>query len=233
MSQALGILLLENAPITLPGAMGNPQTFACPTLYRTVSGARVDNVVGGDATVREAYIESARALERAGATAITTNCGFSVLYQASVSHAVSVPVATSSLLLLPLMARLLPPARAIGVITYDGRQLGSRHLQAAGVGTSSVPVLVGGIEDSDSWSELAKPQPSVTLESLARDVFAIVHRLVAEHPEVSSLLLECAAFCPVTPLVRAEIRRPVFDFVTLADLLMASVTAGRAADRQE
>jgi hypothetical protein len=34
-------------------------------------------------------------------------------------------------------------------------------------------------------------------------------------------------------LVRAEIRRPVFDFVTLADLLVASVTAGRAADRQE
>jgi hypothetical protein len=96
-----------------------------------------------------------------------------------------------------------------------------------------VPVRVGGIEDSDSWSELAKPQPSITLESLARDVFTIVHRVIAKHPEVSSLLFECAAFCPVTPLVRAEIGLPIFDFVALTDLLVASVTVGRGAGPQE
>jgi hypothetical protein len=228
-SGALGILLLENAPLTLPGALGNPQTFASPPLYRTVPGARVDNVVRGDPAVLEAYVESARAVERDGAAAIITNCGFTVLYQAGLSRAVSVPVAASSLLLLPLMARLLPPGRSLGVVTYDARQLRARHLQAAGRPARSTAVRVAGIEDTESWAELARPEPRVTHEGLARDVLAAVHRLVGDHPEVASLLFECAAFCPVTSLVRAEVRRPVFDFVTLADVLVASVTGGRSA----
>ncbi|MGH7263441.1 MAG: aspartate/glutamate racemase family protein [Candidatus Rokuibacteriota bacterium] len=228
-SGALGILLLENAPLRLPRAMGSPETFACPTLYRTVPGAWVDNVVHGDEKVLEAYIDAARALERAGAAAITTNCGFTVLYQAGVSASVSVPVATSSLLLLPLMARLAPPGRAIGVLTYDGRRLRPRHFEAAGLGGQDVPIVTAGIEGTESWAELAKPEPRVTVEALARDVSSAVHKLLGAHPEVAALLLECAAFCPLTPRIRAEVRRPVLDFITLADVLVGSVAAGRPA----
>jgi hypothetical protein len=134
------------------GAMGNPGTFAYPTRYRTVPGARVDNVVRGDASALAAYVESARALEREGAVAITTNCGFTVLYQRALSARVGVPVATSSLLLLPLMARVLPPGRAIGVITYDGTRLGARHLEAAGLDDGDAPVVIAGIEGTESWT---------------------------------------------------------------------------------
>lgn len=229
-SDALGILLLENAPLTLPRAMGAPETFACPTLYRTVPGAWVDNVVHGDPAALDAYLAAARALERAGAAAITTNCGFTVLYQARLSAGVSVPVATSSLLLLPLLARLIPRGRAIGVVTYDARRLGPGHLEAAGAGAHAVPLVTAGIEDTGSWAELAKPEPRLTLDALARDVLETVRRLLRGHPEVSALLLECAAFCPVTPHVRAELRVPVLDFITLADTLVGSVTGLRPRD---
>jgi hypothetical protein len=218
--------LLENAPLTLAGAMGNPETFAYPTRYRTVPGARVDTVVRGDPAALDAYVESARALEREGVAAITTNCGFTVLYQGRLSASVSVPVATSSLLLLPLMARILPPGRAIGVITYDAERLGPLHLQAAGLGAGDARVVTAGIEGTDSWAELAKPEPRLAIDALARDVLGAVRRVREAHPELSSILLECAAFCPLAPRIRAEVGQPVLDFVTLADTLVGSVRAG-------
>jgi hypothetical protein len=51
--------------------------------------------------------------------------------------------------------------------------------------------------------------------------------VLGTHPDVACLLLECAAFCPVAPRVRAETGRPVLDFVTLADLVMAAAPRGR------
>jgi hypothetical protein len=228
---ALGILLLENAPLTLPGAMGAPDTFAYPTIHRTVPGAWVDNVVRGDPAALEAYVEAGRELERAGAAAITTNCGFTVLYQAALSARLPVPVATSSLLLLPLMARLLPRGRSIGVLTYDARRLSRAHLDAAGVPDGTVPLAVGGIEGTGTWAELARPAPRVGPETLAADVLGAARALLGARPEVSSLLFECAAFCPVSPRARAELRVPVFDFVTLADILAASATGARSTGR--
>jgi Asp/Glu/hydantoin racemase len=223
----LGILQLENRPLALPGSLGHPATFAYPTRGRIVPGARVDTVVGGDTALAEAYVEGARALARDGATAITTNCGFTVLYQARLSAAVGIPVATSSLLLLPFMAAALAPGRAIGLVTYDAGRLTPRHLAAAGAPAAEGRIVTAGIEGSRSWAALADPEPDVTVDSLATDVLAAVRALLVAHPEVACLLLECAAFCPVAPRVRAETGRPVFDFVTLADLVMATVPRGR------
>ena len=220
---ALGILTLENTPLRIPGAMGNPDTFPYPTRYRTVPGAWVECVLRGDPEVGQAYVDTAQALAREGVAAITTNCGFSVVYQARLSAAVSVPVATSSLLLLPWMARLVPRGHRIGVATYDARSLTPAHLRAAGLPGDDRSVVIEGIHGTEAWAELARPEPRVRGADLERDVLAAVQRMLGTHPDVSIVLLECAAFCPVTPRVRGEAKRPVFDFVSLANLVMASV----------
>jgi Asp/Glu/hydantoin racemase len=219
----LGILTLENVPLRLPGAMGDPATFPYPTRYRTVPGAWVEQVLRGDPEIGDAYAAAARALVEDGATALTTNCGFSVLYQARLAAEVGVPIATSSLLLLPWMARLLPEGGLIGVATYDARSLTARHLEAAGLAGAGAPVVIAGIDGSASWAELARPSPRLEVRDLERDVLTAVRGLLADHPRISLVLLECAAFCPVTARVREEAKRPVLDFVTLANLVMASV----------
>jgi hypothetical protein len=226
-SEPLGILQLENRPVTLPGAMGQPATFAYPVRYRTIRGAWVDNVVRGDPDLVGAYVEAARALEREGVAAITTNCGFSALYQTPLSQAVAVPVASSSLLLLPLLASLTPRDGKIGILTYDARHLGERHLRAAGFTGEMASVAIAGIEGTASWAELGKPEPSVDAAHMETDVRAAAAGLLAAHPELSALLLECAAFCPFTARVRADAGRPVVDFVTLADVVMGSMARGR------
>jgi hypothetical protein len=220
--RTLGILQLENRPLTIPGALGDPGRFAYPIRARIVPGARVDTVVGGDPALAAAYVAGARALEAEGATAIITNCGFTVLYQSAMSGAVGIPVAASSLLLLPLLIQTLPPGRRIGLLTYDAAGLSARHLEAAGVRPGDERIAVAGIDGSPSWKALAEPLPEVTVEGLATDVLAAVRSLRRTQPDVGVLLLECAAFCPVTARVRVETALPVLDFVSLADILMAA-----------
>ncbi|HZS32042.1 MAG TPA: hypothetical protein VFC42_01540 [Methylomirabilota bacterium] len=227
MSRLLGILQLENRPLTIPGSLGDARRFAYPARGRTVPGAHVDAVVAGEPWLEAAYVAGARALEADGATAIITNCGFAILYQAAMSGAVRVPVAASSLLLLPLLAATLAPGRRIGLLTYDAARLTARHLEAAGVTGADERLVVAGIEGTRSWAALAEPVPDVGVESLAADVLGAVRKLRRAHPEVAVLLLECAAFCPVSSRVRTETGLPVLDFVSLADLVMAAAPERR------
>src|SRR4029434_535796 len=98
----VGILMLDTHFPRIPGDMGNATTFPFPVRYHRVPGAEPDLVVRrGAAALLPAFVERARALEREGAGAITTNCGFLSKFQREMSAAVAVPVFTSSLLLVP------------------------------------------------------------------------------------------------------------------------------------
>src|SRR5712664_2526393 len=106
----VGILMLDTRFPRIPGDMGNATTFPFPVRYHRVSGAVPDLVVRrGAEGLLGAFIEAARHLEREGVGAITTNCGFLVKFQRQMAEAVRVPVFTSSLLMVPLVHRLLAP----------------------------------------------------------------------------------------------------------------------------
>ena len=120
----------------------------------TDAGASPDLVVRrGAAGLLPAFVDGARQLEREGVGAITTNCGFLVTYQRELAAAVAVPVFTSSLLLVPLVHRMLPPGRRVGIMTVDAASLGAEHLTAAGVG-ADVPVAVAGLEGEKEFTRV-------------------------------------------------------------------------------
>src|SRR5438132_1180962 len=121
----VGILMLDTRFPRIPGDMGNAATFPFPVRYHRVSGADPDLVVRrGAEGLLPAFVDGARALEGEGVGAITTNCGFLVKYQQALAAAVRVPVFTSSLLLVPLVHRLLPAGRRVGVMTVNAGTLG-------------------------------------------------------------------------------------------------------------
>src|SRR5580765_8202360 len=121
----VGILMLDTRFPRIAGDMGNAATFPFPVRYHRVTGAAPDLVVRrGAEGLLPAFVEGARALEREGVGAITTNCGFLVKYQRQLTAAVAVPVFTSSLLLVPLVHRMLPAGRRIGVMTVSAGTLG-------------------------------------------------------------------------------------------------------------
>src|SRR2546428_2301249 len=108
----VGILILDTRFPRIPGDVGNAATFPFPVRYHRVSGAHPDLVVRrGAEGLLPAFVQGARALEGEGVGAITTSCGFLVKYQQELAAAVRVPVFTSSLLMVPLVHRLLPAGR--------------------------------------------------------------------------------------------------------------------------
>src|SRR5207245_9369750 len=65
----------------------------------------------------------------------------SVKFQRELCAAVTVPVFTSSLLLVPLVHRMLAPRRRVGILTVNAGTLTPEHLEGAGVGPD-IPIAV-------------------------------------------------------------------------------------------
>src|SRR5262245_60413205 len=130
----LGILMLEARFPRIPGDMGNAETWPFPVLYKVVSGACPQGVVREQAAgLLPDFIAAARELAALGADGITTNCGFLSLYQRELAAAVTVPVATSSLMQVQMIQSTLPASKRVGVITVNAATLTPRHLTAIGV----------------------------------------------------------------------------------------------------
>src|SRR5262245_63420084 len=105
---SVGILVLDTQFPRIPGDIGNATTFDFPVRYHRVVGATSDAVVRqGARTLLPLFVEGARFLEREGVRAISTSCGFLAKFQREMAAAVSIPVFTSSLMLVPLLHRML------------------------------------------------------------------------------------------------------------------------------
>src|SRR5204863_606507 len=108
-------------------------TWPFPVLYKVVPGASPRRVVHDRAEgLLNEFLAAAAELVRLGADGITTTCGFLSLYQREIAAHVGVPVAASSLMQLPLIERLLPPGKRVGVVTVSAASLSEEHLIAAG-----------------------------------------------------------------------------------------------------
>src|SRR5690349_17745475 len=101
--------MLDTHFTRVPGDVGHAATFDFPVRRTVVRGASARRIVQrGEPGLLQPFVDAAQALVRDGAAAIGTSCGFLVRYQAELQAALDVPVWTSSLLLVPDIARGLP-----------------------------------------------------------------------------------------------------------------------------
>ncbi len=207
----LGILMLEARFPRIHGDMGNAETWPFPVLYRVVAGASPERVVLDRAAgLLPDFVEAARDLVRLGAEAITTNCGFLALFQNELAAAVGVPVATSSLMQVPWVQATLPPGRRVGIVTVSAATLTPAHLAAVGV---PLDTPVAGTENGREFFRVLIRAESEDMDvGLAeQDVLAAGRDLVARHPEVGAVVLECTNMPPYAAALAAAIGRPVYD----------------------
>jgi Asp/Glu/hydantoin racemase len=211
----LGILMLEARFPRIPGDMGNGTTWPFPVLFRVVRGASPEKVVLlGARGLLPDFIAAAQDLVDLGAEAITTNCGFLSLFQAELAAAVKVPVATSSLLQVPWVQAMLPPGKRVGVVTVSRGSLTPAHLDAAGV-PRDVPVE-GTEEGREFFRVLIKAEKQDMDVALAeQDILDAGRRLVARHPEVGAIVLECTNMPPYAAALQDALGLPVYDIYTL------------------
>ena len=224
---SVGILMLDTRFPRIPGDMGNAATFPFPVRYHRVSGAAPDLVVRrGAEGLLPAFIEGARQLEREGVGAITTNCGFLVKYQPELAAAVSVPVFTSSLLLVPLVHRRRPAGRRVGIMTVTAATLGAEHLRGAGIGRD-IPIAVAGMETEKEFTRvLLGDELELDVELAREEHVRVARRLVGEHPDLGAVVLECTNMPPYAADIQRETGLPVFDIVSLVTLVHGALAAG-------
>ncbi|SFL21114.1 hypothetical protein SAMN04488498_1594 [Mesorhizobium albiziae] len=223
----LGILELERGTMKstpLPGGLTNPSTFSVPLILETVDGAWADRVIAGDPALEPAYIAAAKRLVERGATAITANCGFAIRHQSAVAAAVDVPVVMSSLLMLPMLLRQLPPQSKLAVLTADSTKCDDDVLGLHG-SPERDRVVVAGIEGGTLLrNEMVRPPIPTTFAEIEEDVRGAVARLLRDVPDVSMMLFECTAFPLVTDAIRKSTEVPIYDVVDLCRLTLASVS---------
>ena len=214
---AVGILMLEAQFPRIPGDLGNALTWPFPVLYRVVRGASPDRVVRRRAEgLLPAFLEAARELVATGADGITTNCGFLSLFQRELAAAAGVPVATSSLMQAATIQSLLPPGRKVGILTVSAESLTREHLRAAGVPEGS-PVM--GTEGGREFTRvILGDERELDPVAAEADLLEAAERLLALHPEVGALLLECL---------------PVFDMAGFVAWFQNGLRPRRFADPRE
>ncbi|MFH0914259.1 MAG: aspartate/glutamate racemase family protein [Chloroflexota bacterium] len=228
---AIGVLLLDTQPTQgkephvrdIPGTLGSDQTFAFPLIRAVVPGATPDRVMAGDLKLLPQVIPVAQELERQGVKGITSNCGFMSLYQQEVAQAVSVPVFLSSLLIVPLVYRLLRKEQKVAILTMDSHSLAEKHFTAAGWSSRKIPLVVAGMEGLASWTDIARRTQSVA-PKMGQDLARLAGELVCSHPEIGALVLECTLMPPHASAIREAAGRPVFDINTLTSMVYQALT---------
>ncbi|UVK49969.1 hypothetical protein DBIPINDM_007211 (plasmid) [Mesorhizobium sp. AR02] len=227
--RSLGIMCIEwvgpdgSPPPVVSGSMLNPATYDFPIIKETIRGAWAADVVRGNSALEPAYIEAAQRLVERGAVAITSDCGFSIRHQTAVANSVNVPVATSSLLLVPALLRQLPSSSKLAILTADSRVCG---LELLGVDdlVQRARLVIGGVEGGKLLqNEMRRPPLPTDVADIETDVAGCITRIRAEHPEIAAILFECTGFPTVSHTMRRTTKLPIYDVVGLCKMMMASI----------
>ncbi|MGR3291986.1 MAG: aspartate/glutamate racemase family protein, partial [Paracoccaceae bacterium] len=206
---SVGIMMLETRFPRIYGDIANANTWPFPVQYRIVKGATPDKIVRGDPTLLvDDFIAAAKDLVAHGCDGLTTNCGFLALIQDEVAEAVQVPVATSSLMQIPLVQRLLPKSKRVGVLTISKASLSAEHQTRAG---APIDTPVVGTDDGRAFTHgILDDQPNIDFEACRLDLLDAAADLVTGYKDIGAIVLECTNMTPYAADIRKLTGLPVY-----------------------
>jgi hypothetical protein len=225
----VGIISNETAYPRVPGDSGNASTYPFPTIIKTVRqspsfGSIPERVVKRDPRLLEEYITLIREFEKAGARAVTTTCGFNVVFQENLCKVAKIPVFTSSLLQLPLVQKMLPEGKEIGIITANSEIFNEYKkdlLSCAGLDPST-PIIIEGMEKIEGWHK-----PFLDQEKIEKEIAQVAAKMVSDNSDIGAIVFECHNLPPYGKAVQDATGLPVFDIITLVDLAYGATTRKR------
>ena len=211
---AVGILMLEAQFPRIPGDMGNAQTWPFPVLYKVVRDASPDRVVRHQAQgLYENFLNAAQELVADGVDGITTNCGFLALFQDDLSAAINVPVASSSLMQVPLVDRILPGDKRAGILTISPSTLTQEHLSKAGC---QADTPIGGTpENGEFTNAILNNLLELDVDLARQENIDAAKSLLNVNPQLGAIVLECTNMIPYAADIRNATGLPVFSIYNL------------------
>jgi hypothetical protein len=192
-------------------------------IYEVVKGvdiASLQNLNEPDSA--QAFLAAAQVLAGKGVSAVAGNCGLMIVHQAALARAMPVPVLMSSLLLLPVIARLVGPNAKIGIVASSAKGLKAEHLALAGA--AETPIALATMDGRPHFRAAIGAQSGVLdFEKVEAEVVDVARGLIAENPDVGAILLECVDMPPYAYAIQDVVGLPVFDITTLIGLAQAAI----------
>lgn len=209
----IGVIMLNTRFPRLPGDIGNPDTFDGQVIYEVVEPATVPEVVTTtplDSSLKAEFRRAARRLEERGATVIGTSCGFLISMQDDLQSEVSVPVLTSSIVLMPEIRQRFGTDAIVGVLTFDDRVLGEPCYRDY---LDSNCVLGGLPKDGELFECIRGDLRTLDPDRAADEVLHCASRLIEASPPADLLLIECTNISPYKESLQETFAHPVIDLV--------------------
>lgn len=229
----IGILTLDRRYKLLLGNVAHSDTHPYPVIIKAIAGLRnppSPPIVDASGTLNanaKLFVDAARALEAEGAAAIIGSCGFFSLLQKVTVAQVSIPVATSPLLLIPLLRSMFGLKAKIGVLTLYREYLTPEYFHAVGV--FELEGLV--FSDMSSATEFRRvievDSPSANVVRWEQEIIQAAVDLKKCYPSICAFLLECSDMTPFTARIQRETELPVFDYLNLIQLVRRGVAHTR------
>ena len=215
-----GLVQLES----LVGNSTNPDSYAFPVRFCRVKGANIETILENPSpAVLQTMIEEARAMAADGIRAITTSCGFNAIFQEELAEAVDVPVFTSSLLQVPFVQKIVGRGKEVAILTAKAAALKPGHLEAVGI-TKTEGLHVFGLEECPEWGKMFTDfDAELDLEKIKGEVVGVALEALRQYPGIRAYVLECTDLPPFSAEIREKTGLPVFDIITLAHAVHASL----------
>jgi Asp/Glu/hydantoin racemase len=207
----LGILMLDTRFPRIEGDIGNAASFDFPVIFQRLEGIGPSDAVAAHPDrprVMKALAANAQTLAQAGAVGISTSCGFLALYQQELASVSPVPVATSALMLIPMLV-----GKKVGVITASARNLTPAHLIAV---RAPADTPIEGMPEAGAFAATFLANgTTLDREAVEAEAIAAGRSLLAKHPQVDEIVLECTNLPPYSAALKRALGVPVHDVLDL------------------
>jgi Asp/Glu/hydantoin racemase len=220
--------------VATPGHQANMQTYDFPVRLKFVEQPFDDVPFHESSSINRGWNlaewqRCAQELQEEGVRAIVCGCGLTGMIQSDMQAAVEIPVVSSTLMYVPEMMAALPDGRRLGIITVGESFLRAHDnalFRECGIDDETMPLAIAGMYESDwvdEWTTMATEDydPAVVGGALVK----VAKKLVADYPDIGSIVIECTDMSPFSDAVRAATGVPVFDPVDMVKRVNAEVRA--------
>jgi len=216
----VGILMSDSLIPRIPGDPGHAETFSFPVIYEMLEGFSFADLVAMKMDNLDKLMEPAIRLQDKGVSLIATDCGLFGPYHHEFNARLEVPFIGTALDLVPLLQRLHPSRRPIGIITGDRRLLQPAHLLASGIDPESV--VLAGMENGAEFKRVVIDRaPELDVEAMRQDVIASAATLLGKN--IGAVVLECTNLISYKTDIQKVLGIPIFDLTTLIEFYVSGL----------
>lgn len=224
--QDIGILMMDTKFPRIPGDPGNAATFDFPVCYKVVrdvfQGDRIPR--DADEILLKAFCKAARELEKDGCRAITTCCGFLAGFQRELADAVDIPVFTTTLTLIPMIASMIGRKKQIGIFSERAQFMTDSLFEKSGWSSRDYNICVSDLPEQSEFNELIiYNHESGDPDKIRESIRQMTKEHMEKYPDTGAIVLECQNFAPFGDVIAKESGVPVFGLNQLIAFIEASL----------